>query len=282
MLQRSLLTNTDGVVGTVSSSAPSLRFARAARWTLAAICASAFTGCASMQAGGALGSLRYSSMAPAGATGQLRIAGGAAASTTAAVSRPVGANIVVRDSTLAATIARLRRMSTSFDSAMVALENSGIPVVIGTEQQLRDQLPRGYAQVGGWQALTAFYPLTPTNAPGKTIEHISVIVRLSDLQSAFRDASRSGEDTVLFNRYLERVLAHEIYGHTMPQLAFGKTAPIACDDPTSAEDWYSACVMQRERHVAAQLVEARGTYAALGLTPPPAPRPASAGPAPRQ
>jgi hypothetical protein len=117
--------------------------------------------------------------------------------------------------------------------------------------------------VTGWQALTAIYPLTPANAPGRPIDHFSVIIRLSDLRAALT-ASHSAADTALFDRYIERVVAHEIYGHLIPQLRFGKTTPIVCDDPESAADWYSACVMQRERHVMTQLVESRGTYAILG------------------
>jgi hypothetical protein len=135
--------------------------------------------------------------------------------------------------------------------------------VIGTAEQLKDQTPPGYRYVKGWQAVTAIYPLTPTNAPGKPIDHFSVIVRLTDLRAALQTAA-TPEDSALFNRYVERVVAHEIYGHLLPQLQLGKTAPIACDDPTSSANWYSACVMQRERRVMAQLVESRGTYAELG------------------
>ncbi|HEY5218962.1 MAG TPA: hypothetical protein VIJ16_04090 [Gemmatimonadaceae bacterium] len=173
-------------------------------------------------------------------------------------------NIAIGDSTIAATIVRMRKLSPAFDSAMMTLERSGIPVVIGTARQLRDQLPPGYEHVSGWQALTAVYPLTANNAPGKAIEHVAVIVRLQDLRTALGAAAHTAEDTAAYNRYLERVIGHEIYGHLMPQLEYGKTAPIACDDPTSGADWYSACVMQRERHVMAELSEARGTYATIG------------------
>ncbi|MGH7669881.1 MAG: hypothetical protein ACRENQ_10355 [Gemmatimonadaceae bacterium] len=195
-----------------------------------------------------------------GATFASRTAPAGAAHRSSALYAP---NIAIGDSLLAATVTKLRARSPAFDSAIVAIEASGIPVVIGTAVQLRDQLPPGYQYVGGWQALTAVYPLTSKGSRGRPIEHVAVIVRLSELRAALR-AGATKSDSALFNRFIERVVAHEIYGHLMPQLALGKTAPIACDDPTSAADWYSACVMQRERHVMAQLVEARGTYAALG------------------
>ncbi|MDE3128929.1 MAG: hypothetical protein KGL38_13045, partial [Gemmatimonadota bacterium] len=163
-----------------------------------------------------------------------------------------------------ATIVRMRAESPAFDSAMTALERSGIPTVIGRARQLTDQLPPGYRYVSGWQALTAFYPLTPNNAPGRRIEHIAVIVRLKDLQSALRAPGSSAADTAMYTRYLERVIGHEIYGHLMPQLRLGRTAPIACDDPSSGADWYTACVMRRERTVVAQLAQAESRYTVLG------------------
>ena len=173
-------------------------------------------------------------------------------------------NIAIGDSLLRATVVRLRRLSPSFDSAIVAIENSGIPVVIGTAEQLKDETPPGYRHVDGWQALTAIYPLTADGARRKPINHFAVIVRLRDLRQALAGAN-TPEDSARLSRYVERVVAHEIYGHLMPQLQLGKTAPVACADPTSGADWYTACVMQRERRVMAQLVEARGTYASLGF-----------------
>lgn len=205
-----------------------------------------------------LAPMRYSELPPAMSFGA-RVA-----SNTLAQSPLYAPNIAIGDSVLAATIVRMRVQSPAFDSAMTALERSGIPTVIGTSRQLRAQLPPGYRYVRGWQALTAFYPLTPNDAPGRRIEHIAVIVRLSDLESALHLAGSTPADTVMFSRYLERVIGHEIYGHLMPQLALGRTAPIACDDPTSGADWYTACVMRRERTVMAQLTEARGDSAILG------------------
>lgn len=234
---------------------------RAARTIGLAIAAVTLAACSTLQSGASFGGTRYASLAPVSpsATFATRLAGN-----TLAASPLYARNIAIGDSTLAATIVRLRRYSPAFDSAMVAIERSGIPVVIGTARQLRDELPPGYGHVSGWQALTAFYPLTPTNAPGRRIEHIAVIVRVSALAAAMRDAGRTPEDTVLYNRYLERVLGHEIYGHLMPQLEMGRTAPIVCDDPTSGADWYSACVMQRERVVMAQVSAARGTFVVTG------------------
>ncbi|HVA56986.1 MAG: hypothetical protein WBQ26_14500 [Gemmatimonadaceae bacterium] len=265
MLQRSLFTNTHGVVGARFFRAADRPVLRSARWAFVILAASIFSACSSLQTGGAsFGSLRYSSIAPAAAFGPSTSFADRLASNSLAGAPLYAPNIAIGDSTLAATIIRMRKLSSAFDSAMTALERSGIPIVIGTERQLKDQLPPGYAQVTGWQALTAFYPLTPNNARGRHIEHIAVVVRLAGLESALREAGRTADDTAMFNRYLERVLGHEIYGHTMPQIAYGKTAPIVCDDPTSGADWYSACVMQRERHVAAQISASLGTYALVG------------------
>ena len=226
----------------------------AAGWVLAA--------CASLPiAGQGAAPLRYS--AAAAPDGQASFSA-RVASNTLAESPLYASNIAIGDSAIAATVLLMRQESPSFDSAMTALEQSGIPTVIGTARQLRDQLPPGYRYVRGWQALTAFYPLTPTNAPGRRIEHIAVVVRLSDLRSALRAAGSTAADTAMFTRYLERVIGHEIYGHLMPQIKFGRTAPIVCDDPTSGEDWYTACVMRRERRVVAQLSQAQGTYASIG------------------
>ena len=238
---------------------------RGTRWAANAIAASlavaTLAACSSLQPRASFDGARYASLAP----GNPLVAVAAPLGGKAFAEAPLYArNIAIGDSTIAAIIVRLRRYSPAFDSAMVAIERSGIPVVIGTEQQLRDQLPPGYGHVSGWQALTAFYPLTPTNAAGRRIEHIAVIVRLSSLASAMRAHGRTPQDTLLYDRYLERVLGHEIYGHLMPQLQMGRTAPIVCDDPTSGADWYSACVMQRERLVMAQMSAAQGTFGIAG------------------
>ncbi|HVB32291.1 MAG TPA: hypothetical protein VNE60_12245 [Gemmatimonadaceae bacterium] len=230
-----------------------------ATWIRIGFVASALSACASLQPGASsLGTLRYSAFVPSPALG--------APAASAAVGRPElrRSNVVIRDSILGETIARMRAQSPSFDSAMVAIEQSGIPVVIGTRRELRDQVPPGYRSVGGWQAVTAIYPLTPTNAPGRPIDHFSVIIRMSELRHALLDVGATSADSTMFDRYIERVLGHEIYGHLWPQLESHRTAPIACDDPTSGADWYDACVMKRERHVVAELTMARGTGATLG------------------
>lgn len=241
---------------------PPLRAARAlAGWAAVAVLGFS-AACASLQVNApSFASARYATTPAMGAS-----VGDSPAQTAPASHHPsslYAPNIAIGDSVLQAAVVRLRRRSPSFDSAIVAIEQSGIPVVIGTEKQLRDQLPPGYRYVGGWQALTAVYPLTDNGARGRPIEHVAVVVRISELHAALAHDTSSA-DTTLFNRFVERVVAHEIYGHLMPQLALGKTAPIACDDPTSAADWYTACVMRRERHVMAQLAQSRGTYAILG------------------
>ena len=139
-------------------------------------------------------------------------------------------------------------------------------VYIGTDVELRKQIPWGLARIPDWQAITTTYPLTAEGARGRPIEHAAVIVRLEPLREALVDATTPPSDVNLIERHLERVLAHEIYGHLMPQLQLGMTAPIACDDPQSAETWYDACVMTRERHVVAELTLARNAALNVGLT----------------
>jgi hypothetical protein len=184
---------------------------------------------------------------------------------TSSASTANGSGVVIHDSLLASTIARIRSMSPAFDSAMVAVERSGMRVYIGTDIELRKQIPWGFQRIAEWQAITTTYPLTADGARGRPIEHAAVIVRLEPLREALLASTTSASDVNLIERHLERVLAHEIYGHLMPQLQLGLTAPIACDDPQSAETWYDACVMTRERHVVAELSLARITAASVAL-----------------
>jgi hypothetical protein len=250
-----------GANGTVTHRPP-LRTAPAlARW-LAVVALASAGACATVSvSGGAFAPAHDASVLPP--AGRELATSAPAGGARAGSSTRYAPNVAIGDSLLRATITRLRRLSPAFDSAMGEIERSGIPVVIGTAVQLRDQLPPGYRYVGGWQALTAVYPLTANGDRGRPIEHVAVIVRLSDLRAALREDGTAA-DSALFDHYMERVVAHEIYGHLMPQLELGKTAPIACDDPQSAADWYSACVMQRERHVMAELAAARGTFAIAG------------------
>ncbi|HVZ78583.1 MAG TPA: hypothetical protein VG818_11435 [Gemmatimonadaceae bacterium] len=191
------------------------------------------------------------------ATASLRLVPPASRTATAA-------QITITDSILATTIHRMRMLSPSFDSAMVAVEHAGIPVSIGTAQQLPGDIPLGYRMISEWQAITTTFPLTSEHARGRPIERAAVVVRLQPLHDALLGAGSDASDSTLFAQHLERVLAHEIYGHLMPQLKLGLTAPIACDDPQSAAEWYDACVMKRERVVVGQLTMARGTFALAG------------------
>jgi hypothetical protein len=258
MLQRCFPTRLNRAAAPRRRRVSASRFHPAARYAVSALAAFACAACSSLQFSAAsMGGARYSEIAPASTLRAPVAFASRSESSPRAASTLYARNIAIGDSTIAKTITRMRTLSPAFDSAVAALERSGIPVVIGTARQLKSQLPPGYAQVSGWQAVTAFYPLTPDGGRGRRIEHIAVVVRLAALESALRTDATTPDDSAVVERYLERVLAHEIYGHIMPQIAVGKTAPIACDDPTDGDDWYSACVMQRERHVAAQLSEAR-------------------------
>jgi hypothetical protein len=163
---------------------------------------------------------------------------------------------------LRAALERIDRGSPSWRAAMAAVAATGRRVVVLTPDQVIVRNARTNAQ-------TAFDPSTVAEAAPVADEHgqvsaVLVVVNVAVMQELHdRHRSLPGE----FYADLDRVLAHEVYGHAVPYLIAGHVSG-RCPDPEPGTPALSSCAIQRENVVRAELRLGRRTdhsLASLGL-----------------
>jgi hypothetical protein len=91
------------------------------------------------------------------------------------------------------------------------------------------------------------------------VDVVLVVVNLEVMQALHE---RRGSLPAEFEADVDRVLAHEIYGHAVPYLLSGHVSG-RCADPTGVEPATAACAIQRENIVRAELRLGRRTDGAL-------------------
>lgn len=154
---------------------------------------------------------------------------------------------------LAERIQHISRQSPSFRSAWDMIQSSGIPVRVGTDRQLQNQLPRWYRDhPNEWGGVTVMSADVRARLDGAV-----VAVRISPLQDIARQMPAGGDDYLLSQ--IDRLLIHEIYGHLTPVIAT-RDAAQECPDQLRAGE-VTPCVQLRERQVAAELERYRQAHA---------------------
>lgn len=172
-----------------------------------------------------------------------------AASTTAVLVR----NQVLRDA-----LARIARGSPSWREALLRVANDQRRVVVLTPDEVVVQPAEGEQLVPfDRSALAEASPIA--DADGQ-VDTVVVVVNVDGIRTVHeRSRSLPGE----FDADLERVLAHEVYGHAVPYLEAGHLAG-RCADPAPGTPATTACAIQRENVIRAELRLGRRTDAALG------------------
>lgn len=123
-----------------------------------------------------------------------------------------GAGVVVTDFVLAERIDALKSASPSFRRAWREIEGAGVPVIIGSSDQLNAVLPANVIESRDWDGIT----LTWTEPDRSGIQRAVVAVRvqwLRDLHDYFGNPQRAFIDSV------DKVLVREVYGSLRPALA---------------------------------------------------------------
>jgi hypothetical protein len=114
----------------------------------------------------------------------------------------------VLDPLLAERIADIAQRSPTFRAAWLMITASGVPVRIGTDEELKQELPRWYREhPAKWAGVTV------TAGGRKNVERAVVVLRVNAMQQTARYAG-AGRSYLL--REVDRVLVHEIYGHLAP------------------------------------------------------------------
>lgn len=172
---------------------------------------------------------------------------------------PHGGPIVAQSSELAASLQRLHAGSAAWREAVGALAETGRRVFVVTPDRVRVRDPKGRGDRPFDDGLLA--EVQPLADEGARVQVVVVVVNVPLLDQMHASGVRAE-----FQNDLDRILAHEVYGHAIPYLLAGSLAG-RCPDPAPGQPATEACAIQRENQVRAELrLGLRREYGLDGLT----------------
>lgn len=163
---------------------------------------------------------------------------------------------------LRAALDRIARGSASWRAALTALQATGRTAVVATPDEVVVTNAAGGERTAFDRSEVA--AVAPVSDPAGNVSAVLVVVNVAEIKAAHeRLSSLPGE----FHADLERVLAHEVYGHAVPYLLTGHLSG-RCADPVPGTPAAAACAIQRENVIRAELRLGRrtdGTLSSLSL-----------------
>lgn len=166
--------------------------------------------------------------------------------------------VLVEHPVLAASLARLYAGSPRWREAIDAVANTGRRVVVVTPDKVRVRDAHGGSE-------TPFDPevlaeAQPIADDWSRVEVVIVVVNLPLLDQLYSDATPAD-----LHADLDRILAHEIYGHAIPYLLAGHLSG-KCADPLPKQRATDACAIKRENEIRSELrLGQRREYGLNGL-----------------
>jgi len=146
---------------------------------------------------------------------------------------------------LAASVARLYAGSPRWRDALNAVADTGRRVVVITPDKVRVRDHSGGPD-------TPFDPdvlaeVQPIADDWSRVETVVVVINLPLLDKLYSDATLAD-----LHADLDRILAHEIYGHAIPYLLAGHLSG-KCADPLPKQRATDACAIKRENEIRSEL-----------------------------
>jgi hypothetical protein len=159
-----------------------------------------------------------------------------------------GPTVVATHPALSQSLERLIDGSASWREAIAQVRGHGRRVVVLTPDQVvvRDAANPRRQRPFDHDVLAE---VSPVVEPGGVVRQVLVVVNLPLVEAA-HDRQRSVPRDL--HADLDRILAHEIYGHALPYLLAGHVSG-ACADPKGDQRPADACAIQRENTVRAEL-----------------------------
>ena len=156
-----------------------------------------------------------------------------------------GGPIVAQSSELTASLQRLHSGSAAWRDAVAALTATGRRAIVVTPDRVRVRDPKGRGERPFDEDLLAeVQPLADDEA------RVQVVVEL--VNEPLLDEMHSSGVRAEFEKDLDRILAHEVYGHAIPYLLAGSLSG-RCPDPAPGQRATDACAIQRENQIRAEL-----------------------------
>ncbi|HUU32514.1 MAG TPA: hypothetical protein VMW48_00560 [Vicinamibacterales bacterium] len=165
--------------------------------------------------------------------------------------------LVTQHPALREALARIERGSASWRAAMDEVAGLGRRALVVTPDQVvvRDAATGATAPFDQ----SAVAEVSPAADEHGNVTAVLVVVNVARIQQIHE---RSGSLPAEFHADLDRVLAHEVYGHAVPLLIAGHLSG-RCADPDRGQSASESCAIRRENVVRRELRLGRRTDAAL-------------------
>lgn len=165
--------------------------------------------------------------------------------------------ITATDPTLRDALRRIARGSNSWRQALERLAADRRRIVVLTPDDVVVQTVD--SRVVPFEP-TAIAEVSPVADASGNVSVVMVVVNVAAIRAVHEPhGSLPGE----IDADIERILAHEVYGHAVPYLEAGHVSG-RCADPGPGDDVTSACAIRRENIIRSELRLGRRTDAALG------------------
>ena len=147
---------------------------------------------------------------------------------------------------LQASLDRLNSGSTAWQDAVAAVAKTGRRALIVTPDRIRVADLEGTPSKPFDERLLA--EAEPVADENQRVETVVVIVNLALLEKVHGKRSSGSA----FDADLDRILAHEVYGHAVPYLLAGHLSG-KCADSRKGQPAWQSCAIRRENEVRRQL-----------------------------
>ena len=172
-----------------------------------------------------------------------------------------GPAVITNHPTLQDSLNRLFTHSAAWRGAIKEVESLGRKAVVVTTKHVRVKDPKnGRERPFDSDVLAEVQPLAEVETK---VDAVVIVVNLDMMFERMQSALMTVRD---FEDDLDRVLAHEVYGHAIPYLLAGDLSG-KCADPAPKQRAEDACAIKRENQVRAEMrLGQRRDYGLDGLT----------------
>jgi hypothetical protein len=175
-------------------------------------------------------------------------------------SRSATTAVITNHPALQGSLDRLFARSATWRAALAEVERLGRKAVVVTPKQVRVKDPNsGKIRSFDDDVIAEVQPLAEHET---RVDAVVIVVNLELLERMQRPLTTIGD----FEDDLDRILAHEVYGHAFPYLLAGDLSG-KCADPVKGQRVEDACAIKRENAIRAELrLGQRREYGLDGLT----------------
>jgi hypothetical protein len=156
------------------------------------------------------------------------------------------AAVIANNPEIQQSLDRLHKRSAAWRDALAAVEKLGRKAVVVTPKNVRVKDPKnGKVRSFDKDVLAEVQPLAEHET---RVDAVVVVINVALLERMLASTDTVGD----FEDDLDRVIAHEVYGHAIPYLLAGDLSG-KCADPLPGQRAEDACAIKRENEIRAQL-----------------------------